>query len=62
VSVIEDKNRELNSLETQMRLFGRTDSYRGPSAVNVTVTRKSEEEKPISQKISKMEAELGRRR
>lgn len=36
-----------------MRLIGRAEPYRGPSVVNVTVTKLSEEDKPTSQKISR---------
>lgn len=52
--MIDDRNRELNSLETHLRLVGRGDTYRrGPSTVNVTVT-KLEEDKPISQKMTRV--------
>lgn len=44
----------MNSLETHLRLIRRGETYhRGPSTVNVTVT-KLEQDRPISQKMTRV--------
>jgi hypothetical protein len=55
VGVIQDKNSELNFLETKFRLMGSNMPSYGPSAVNVTVTKLSDENKPVNQKINHSE-------